>query len=138
MTETYEDIVRKYYKEMRHNFIDLLMEKYKKSKMRQEDAEDIYQSIFIAIQENLMFGRIKENTSWSSYIMTLGLNMASKHYRKIGKTDSTDECDADDEEKQSKIARKVDELIKSMSEEEPELYKDPAAQAVLGLSLIHI
>lgn len=65
MTETYEDIVRKYYKEMRHNFIDLLMEKYKKSKMRQEDAEDIYQSIFIAIQENLMFGRIKENTSWS-------------------------------------------------------------------------
>ena len=34
MTETYEDIVRKYYKEMRHNFIDLLMEKYKKSKKK--------------------------------------------------------------------------------------------------------
>lgn len=137
MAETYEDIVRKYYREMRHNFIDFLMEKYKKSKMRQEDAEDIYQSIFIAIQENLMLGRIKENTSWSSYIMTLGLNMASKHYRKIGKTDSTDECDTDDEGKQSKITRRVEELIKSMSEEEPELYKDPAAQAVLGDELTH-
>ncbi len=137
MTETYEDIVRKYYKSMKHNFIDFLMEKYKKSKMRQEDAEDIYQSIFIAIQENLMLGRIKENTSWSSYIMTLGLNMASKHYRKIGKIDSSDETEEDNEDKQSKIARKVDELIKSMSEEESELYKDPEAQAVLGDELTH-
>ena len=34
MAETYEDIVRKYYKEMRLNFIDFLMAKYKKSKMR--------------------------------------------------------------------------------------------------------
>ncbi len=105
--------------------------------MRQEDAEDIYQSIFIAIQENLMLGRIKENTSWSSYIMTLGLNMASKHYRKIGKIDSSDETEEDNEDKQSKIARKVDELIKSMSEEESELYKDPEAQAVLGDELTH-
>lgn len=137
MEQTYEDIVRKYYKKMKHNFIDFLMDKYRQSKMRQEDAEDIYQSIFIAIQENLMLGRIKENTSWSSYIMTLGLNMASKQYRRIGKTDSTDDSDENNEEKRSKIARKVDELIKSMSDEEPELYKDPAAQEVLGDELTH-
>lgn len=137
MAETYEDIVRKYYKEMRHRFIDYLMEKYKKSKMRQEDAENIYQDIFIAIQENLMLGRIKENTSWSSYIMTLGLNMASKQYRRIGKTDSTDETFDDDEEKQTMVARKVDELIKSKSEDEPELYNDPEAHAVLGEELTH-
>lgn len=137
MAETYEDIVRKYYKEMRHGFIDYLMEKYKKSKMRQEDAENIYQDIFIAIQENLLQGRIRENTSWSSYIMTLGLNMASKQYRKIGKTDSTDETFDDEEEKQTKVARKVDELIKTLSEEEPGLYKDPEAHAVLGEELTH-
>lgn len=137
MAETYEDIVRKYYKEMRHGFIDYLMEKYKNSKMRQEDAENIYQDIFIAIQENLLQGRIRENTSWSSYIMTLGLNMASKQYRRIGKTDSTDETSDDDEEKQTMVARKVDELIKSMSEDEPELYNDPEAHAVLGEELTH-
>lgn len=137
MAETYEEIVRKYYKEMRHRFIDYLMEKYKNSKMRHEDAENIYQDIFIAIQENLMLGRIKENTSWSSYIMTLGLNMASKQYRRIGKTDSTNETFDDDEEKQTMVAHKVDELIKSMSEEEPELYNDPEAHAVLGEELTH-
>ena len=42
------------------------------------DAENLYQDTFIAVQENLMLGRIKEDTSWSGYIMTIGMNMASK------------------------------------------------------------
>lgn len=137
MANSYEDIVRKYYLEMRRKFIPFLMDKYKNSKMREEDAENIYQDIFIAIQENLAQGRIKENTSWSSYIMTVGLNMASKQYRKIGKTDSAETADDDDDSGQSAIARKVDELIKALTDVEPGLYQDPEAHAILGDELTH-
>lgn len=86
-----------------------------------------------------MRGRIKEDTSWSSYIMTIGMNMASKAWRKIGKTDSTDEGFDNEDEPKSNTARKVEELLKTLpdSEGETPLYKDPEAQSLLGDELIH-
>ena len=87
-----------------------------------------------------MLGRIKEDTSWSGYIMTIGMNMASKAWRKIGKTDSTDEgFDTDDEDSGSKTARKVEELLKTMptGEDETPLYKNEEALSLLGDELIH-
>lgn len=139
MAEIYEDIVRKYYMKFRGNFINFIMTKYKGSKLRAEDAENIYQDVFLAIQENLMLGRIKENTSWQNYIWTVGLNMANKLYRKIDMVDSYDQPggDGEDEDAQSAIARKVDELVKSMAETGPDLVGDPSAQAVLGDELTH-
>ena len=138
MAQEYEEIVRQWYVKLRPEFLRRLTAKY--SGLSLEDAENLYQDTFIAVQENLMLGRVKEDTSWSSYIMTIGMNMASKEWRKIGKTDSADEgFDNYEEESGSKVARRVEELLKTLPDDEGEtpLYKDQKAQALLGDELIH-
>ncbi len=138
MAQIYEDIVREWYNRLRPEFLRRLTAKY--SGLSLYDAENLYQDTFIAVQENLMLGRIKEDTSWSSYIMTIGMNMASKAWRKIGKTDSTDEgFDTDDEDSGPKIARKVEELLRTMpaGEDELPLYKNEEALSLLGDELTH-
>ena len=138
MAQNYEDIVREWYNRLRPEFLRRLTAKY--SGLSLYDAENLYQDTFIAVQENLMLGRIKEDTSWSGYIMTIGMNMASKAWRKIGKTDSTDDgFDTDYEDSGAKTARKVDELLKTMpiGEDETPLYKNEEALSLLGDELIH-
>ena len=138
MAQEYEEIVRQWYNRLRPEFLRRLTAKY--SGLSLYDAENLYQDAFIAVQENLQQGRIKEDTSWNSYIMTIGMNMASKAWRKIGKTDSADEgFDNDEDDSGSKIARRVEELLKTLPDDEGEkpLYKDPEAQSLLGNELIH-
>ena len=137
MAQNYEDIVRGWYNRLRPEFLRRLTAKY--SGLSLYDAENLYQDAFIAVQENLMRGRIKEDTSWSSYIMTIGLNLASKEWRKIGKTDSVDDGFDDEEDSQSKTARRVEELLKALPTDDDEipLYKNPEAQSLLGDELIH-
>ncbi len=138
MDNTYEEIVKKWYLKLRDNFTEVLMDRYKNTNMRRADAENIYQDVFLAIQENLQKGRIRENTSWSSYIMTVGLNMASKQYRKIGKTDSADESTDDvSEEDFSRIVSKIDRILASMPDESEDLYHNPEVREVLADELIH-
>lgn len=139
MAETYEEIVQKWYMRLRGNFTDILMDRYKKTNMRLADAENIYQDIFIAIHQNLQEGRIGSNWDWSNYIIRIGLNMASKKYRVIGKSDSFDETDPEDGEKLSAKAQKISEILKELptQEGEPELYNDPEVHALLGDELIH-
>lgn len=138
MAQNYEDIVREWYNRLRPEFLRRLTAKY--SGLSLYDAENLYQDTFIAVQENLMLGRVKEDTSWSSYIMTIGMNMASKAWRRIGKTDSTDlGFDNDDEDDGSKTARRVQNLLKAMpsGEEESPLYKNEEALSLLGNELTH-
>ena len=139
MAETYEEIVQKWYMRLRGNFTDILMDRYKKTNMRLADAENIYQDIFIAIHQNLQEGRIGYNWDWSNYIIRIGLNMASKKYRVIGKSDSFDETDPEDREKLSAKAQRISEILQEMptQEGEPELYNDPEAHALLGDELTH-
>ena len=139
MTHNYDEIVRQWYNRLRPEFLRRLTAKY--SGLSLYDAENLYQDAFIAVQENLMLGRIKEDTVWSSYIMTIGMNMASKAWRKLGKTDSTDEgfdCNEDDDSG-SNVARKVEELLKTLPDDEggTPLYQDPEAQSLLGDELTH-
>ena len=135
MAQNYEDIVREWYTRLRPEFLRRLTAKY--SSLSLYDAENLYQDTFIAVQENLMRGRIKEDTSWSNYIMTIGMNLASKAWRKIGKTDSTDE--GFDDDTGSKTARKVQELLKALPDDEDEkpLYKNEEALSLLGTELTH-
>ena len=139
MAGTYEEIVQKWYMRLRGNFTDILMDRYKKTNMRLADAENIYQDIFIAIHQNLQEGRIGSNWDWSNYIIRIGLNMASKKYRVIGKSDSFDETDPEDGEKLSAKAQRISEILKELptQEGEPELYNDPEAHALLGDELTH-
>ena len=136
MENNYEDIVRDWYLKLQTPFLRQLTSKY--PALTIFDAENIYQDTFLAVQNNLLEGRIKEDTSWSSYIMTIGLNMASKAYRKIGKTDSADDgFDNDGEGSKSKTAREVEKLVKNLSEEETPLYENEEALSLLGDELTH-
>ena len=138
MANNYENIVREWYTRLRPEFLRRLTAKY--SGLSLYEAENIYQDAFIAVQENIMLGRIKENTSWSSYIMTIGMNMASKAWRRISKTDSADEHFVDDDEDSgSKMAYKVQILLKSLpdGEEDTSIYKDEEVLALLGDALAH-
>ncbi len=137
MAQDYEEIVRQWYNRLRPEFLRRLTAKY--SGLSLYDAENLYQDTFIAVQENLILGRIKEDTSWSSYIMTIGMNMASKVWRKIGKIESTDDnFDNDADDSGSVIARRVEELLKTLpDDEETSLYTNQEVQSLLGNELIH-
>ncbi|MCH5224686.1 MAG: hypothetical protein J1D77_01760 [Muribaculaceae bacterium] len=137
MEGSYEEIVRKWYKKLRPNFIDSLMDKYRGSQMRLEDAENIYQDVFIAIYDNLEKGSIKSDTSWNSYIMTIGLNMATKKYRKISKNTSLTEQTKDDSDSPQKLSKEVADELQKLSDDTPDLYGNPEAQALLGEELNH-
>lgn len=137
MAESYDEIVRKWYVRLRGDFTNLLLDRYRKTNMRLEDVENIYQDVFIAIKKNLQEGRIAANTSWSSYIMTVGLNMASKQYRKVGKSQSIDEPGDDDKNTSSATLKRIDDILNFMSEDDTDIYNDPEAHSVLGDELIH-
>ncbi|MBD5208944.1 MAG: hypothetical protein HDS80_03245 [Bacteroidales bacterium] len=139
MEETYEKIVQKWYMRLRGSFTDILMDKYKNSNMRLADVENIYQDVFIAIHQNIEEGRIGTNWDWRNYIIRVGLNMASKKYRMIGRHDSLNETDPEDGEKLSARAQKINDILKALPTQEgdPGLYNDPDAQALLGDELNH-
>ena len=135
MAQNYEDIVRDWYMKLEAPFMRHLTAKY--PALTLYDAENIYQDTFLAIQKNLLEGRIKEDTSWSSYIMTIGLNLAAKEMRRIGKTDSVDDTPFDSDDDESATARKVDDILKVLPEgwDDDPIYTDKEAQAALGDAL---
>lgn len=88
MNRQYEDIVREFYVELRPKFLRVLLVKY--PTMRLEDAEDLYQDTFIAVKNNVDKGKVRAETSWESYVIRIGLNLANKKMRIIGKMDYID------------------------------------------------
>lgn len=137
MAQNYEDIVRKWYNRLRPEFLRRLTAKY--SGLTLYDAENIYQDAFLAVQENLMKNRVKENTSWSSYIMQIGMNLASHAWRKSGRVDSIDESESDDDESASTLARKVEDIIKTLPDDSDvvSFSQNPEVIAILGNTLEH-
>lgn len=133
MQENYEEIVRKWYNKLRPLFQNTLKTCYKS--LSYDTIEDIYQESFIAVHENLLRGRIKENTSWSSYIIQIGLNLAAKDSRHSGKTDSIDNSPVYDEDGQSALSRKVERLLAVDAESEETIYTDKEALQILGTEL---
>ncbi len=139
MAQDYEEIVRRWYNRLRPDFLRRLTAKY--SGLSLYEAENLYQDTFVAVQENLLLGRIKEDTSWSSYIMTIGMNLASKEWRKAGITDSADAFTSDDEPDapSATTARKVEDVLKTLPEDSEgvALSRDPEVLRVLGDELEH-
>ena len=138
MEHNYEEIVREWYNRLRPEFLRRLTARY--SSLTLYDAENLYQDAFIAVQKNIMEGRVRENTSWSSYIMTIGMNLANHEMREVGVTDSIDEGYVDDEgEVFSPTAHKAEEKYQELLslDEALSLYSDPEAQALLGEELAH-
>ena len=131
MPESYEDIVRKWYVKLQPKFRAMISKNC--PTLRMYEADDLYQDAFVAVHENLLAGRVKENTSWSSYILTIGLNLARKQYRHECITDSTDD-DGIGGAGSNVVALNVRAYMESLSEDKS-LFKDQEAQALLGNEL---
>lgn len=134
MAHNYEYIVRDWYNRLRPAFLRKLTQQY--PSLTLGDAENLYQDTFIAIYDNLLADRVRQDTSWDSYIMTIGLNLANKTMRKLSMTDNIGRED-DDENCKSSTAHKVELLLKSMPEDEESLSDNLEVQSLLGNELTH-
>lgn len=133
MAHNYEDIVRDWYNRLRPAFLRRLTQQY--PSLTLGDAENLYQDTFIAIYDNLLADRVRQDTSWGSYIMTIGLNLANKAMRKLSVTDNIGS--EDDENCKNATAHKVESLLKSMPEDEISLSDNLEVQSLLGNELTH-
>ena len=133
MAHNYEDIVRDWYNRLRPAFLRRLTQQY--PSLTLGDAENLYQDTFIAIYDNLLADRVRQDTSWDSYIMTIGLNLANKAMRKLSVTDNIGS--EDDENCKNATAHKVESLLKSMPEDEISLSDNLEVQSLLGNELTH-
>lgn len=133
MDESFEDIVRKWYNKVRPLFVNTLKTRF--ASLSYDDIEDLYQQAFLAVYENLQAGRVREDTSWSSYIIQIGLNLATKELRHSGITDSIYESDNDNEEGRNEISRTVEKLLSECFDEDETMYQNVDALSLLGEEL---
>lgn len=136
MKETYEDIVREWYNKVRPLFVNTLKKRF--TSLSYDDIEDLYQQAFLAVHDNLQAGRVREDTSWSSYIIQIGLNLATKELRHTGITDSIYESGGDNEEGHQQISRTVELLLSQLATEDGSLYQNEDAKSLLGEELSHM
>ncbi len=136
MKETYEDIVREWYNKVRPLFVNTLKKRF--TSLSYDDIEDLYQQAFLAVHDNLQAGRVREDTSWSSYIIQIGLNLATKELRHTGITDSIYESGGDNEEGHQQISRTVELLLSQLATEDESLYQNEDAKSLLGEELSHM
>lgn len=131
--EDYEDIVRRWYNKIRPLFVNMLKRRF--ANLSYDDIDDLYQDAFIAVYENLQVGRVKENTSWSSYMIQIGLNLATKKLRRVGITDSIDAPDDENPDSQNRVARTIAQIMASDYGIDEPLYNDINALKILGEEL---
>lgn len=134
--QKYEEIVKRFadpkgefFKQF-HN----TMRKYRPT-LTEDGIMDLYQDSFIAAQNNLTEDRIKENTSWDSYLISIGLNLASHEFRRYGKFDSLDSKGSPFCSKDDYMPEDYNPGLADISEEEIAEYNTPEVQLVLGDSL---
>lgn len=135
MKESYEDIVRKWYNKVRPLFVNTLKKRF--TSLSYDDIEDLYQQAFLAVHDNLQAGRVREDTSWSSYIIQIGLNLATKELRHTEKTGSIYESGGDNDEGHQQISKTVEQLLSELTTDDEPLYQNIDALSLLGDELNH-
>lgn len=130
MEETYQDIVLQWYNKVRPLFVNTLRSRF--CELDYDTIEDLYQETFLAVYENLQAGKVRENTSWQSYIIGIGIKQASKLLRH--KTETIYEYDNSDADGQLQISRAVEKILSERVEEES-VYNNIEAQNLLGEEL---
>lgn len=126
--KNYEEIVRRFADPKGDFFRQFknTMKKYRPT-LTEDGIKEIYHDSFIAAQRNLMEGRIKENTSWNSYLIAIGLNLASHEFRRYGKYDSLDGTDSPVESGDDHVPTPHD-----VPEDEIAVYNTPEVQRIFG------
>lgn len=129
----YEEIVRRFadptgefFKQFKNT-----MKKYRPT-LSADDIEDLYHDSFLAAQKNLMEGRVKENTSWNSYLIAIGLNLATHEFRRYGKYDSVDGTDNPCESEDSATPQ---DRNSDLVDEDVAVYNTPEVQQIFGDAL---
>ena len=133
MAHNFEEIVREWYERLKPEFQRKLTRSY--PGLTLADAENIYQDTFVAVYDNINNGRVKEETSWTSYIMRIGMNLASKEWRKAGKNNPFQQDGTEDPIDAARtMARKVEEKVRELegTTRVSELAKDQKAVGLLG------
>ena len=128
MQTNYEEIVRKWYNNLKPLFQNTLKAKYQH--LSYDAIEDLYQDSFLAVHKNMLLGRVKENTSWNSYIIQIGLNLASKDMRHVA--ESIDASPVYDEDGRTALQREVERMLAVNASSDKSRYTDPEAQRILG------
>lgn len=130
MPYDYNDIVRRFFEELKPLFINTLCNNFH---IDYDDAMDIYAQVWLDVRSNILDGRVREGTAWKAYIIKMGLNQANKVASKKNRQVSID----DDVDK--RFNRGSFELEKAAQElEYKSVYENPELKAVLGAELSYI
>lgn len=99
MANNYEEIVKRFADPIGDFFQRFrnTLKKYRPT-LTEDRIMDVYQDSFIEAQKSLMAGRIRENTSWNSYLISIGLNLASHEFRHFGNTEPIVDPDIKEDE----------------------------------------
>ena len=114
--------------ELRPKFLNKMLRWY--PQIRLEDAENIYQDAFIAVQENLKKNKIRTDTSWNTYITKIGMNIANKMLRSQGKEVDLDDF-PEDYAKPSEMSARVESAVRDLEDEPHYIYNNPLARTIL-------
>ena len=109
------------------------MRKYR-STLSEDGIRELFQESFIAAKRNLDEGKIRENTSWNSYLISIGLNLSSHEFRSFGRYTSLDASgspESGDGEKNSNGGN----FLRDRAAEEVEVYNTPEVQNLLAETL---
>lgn len=103
MDYNFSTIVEQFYAQLMPWFMSTMRGRY--PSLKDEDIEDLYSDAFMAINRNLLDGRVLPNTNWRPYILTIGINLANKRLGRdreipVGPMNNDD---ADEKEKLDKL-----------------------------------
>ena len=131
--QNYEEIVRRFADPKGEFFLQFknTMKKYRPT-LTEDGITEIYHDSFIAAQKNLMEGRVKENTSWNSYLIAIGLNLASHEFRRYGKYDSLDGGGSPESSDDDYYPIDYKPASADVSNEEVAVYNTPEVQLIFG------
>lgn len=128
IVKRYADPEGKFYKQFRNT-----MRKYRSS-LTEDGIRDLFHDSFIAAKKNLDEGRIREDTSWNSYLISIGLNLSTHEFRSFGMFDSLDTSGYPTSSNNDSNQR-LNSVMKDRTEEEIEEYNTPEVQKLLAETL---
>lgn len=136
MEENYEEVVRKWYNKVKPLFQNVLRNRF--VNISSDTIEDLYQDAFMAVYENIKAGRVSDKTSWSAYIIQIGLNLANKKLRYIANTELLENLFSYDEDKQTMQYNRIEKLLNEHLGIEQSIYTDKDILHVLGTEIQYV
>ena len=109
------------------------MRKYR-STLTEDGIRDLFHDSFIAAKKNLDAGKIREDTSWNSYLISIGLNLSTHEFRSFGMFDSLD-ASGSPSMSANKSNQDINPVLNDRAEENIEEYNTPEVQRLLAETL---